>query len=377
MTPKIPQAPSDRREFLSQVEHTLRGGKNSTILGGLRFGKTFLAKEIQKRLSGELLTLFLDLDHIALTPENFSLELIAKAIAQGRGAKKADIRLQDTTYLLSLEKEMGKDAFSHLSSVQNELQKIKPDQRLLVQSAFSFCVALASYLKKKAIVIADNAEHFLELNNFSRIDDVFSLLTSQKMTFLFASSAILEMKKLGSVEHFLIPALCEGEVETLVKRLAPRAEKKDCQEIMRLSRGHPHVARILAAKLSQGIAPSRAFADEILSRDGALFRYGEDAFAYYYSRARGQTLIKLLLRTVAQEELRLSDLARKIYRSAPVTKSLLERLITVDAIEKRGKVFMVCDPLLGIWLKSVSEGKDVDDISEIDERTAQEVARGS
>jgi hypothetical protein len=88
---------------------------------------------------------------------------------------------------------------------------------------------------------------------------------------------------------------------------------------------------------------------------------------YYYNRARGQTLLKAILKIVANEELRLTDIAKKVYRSAPVTKSVLERMVQADLIVKKGNKFVFSDPVLGLWVKLTSLGYDDADDRQIEE----------
>ncbi|KHO51122.1 MAG: ATPase [archaeon GW2011_AR11] len=375
MTPKETAAQSGRMTFLLSVEHALRQGKSCTLLGGRKVGKTFLAHHIERQLAGDFLVVFADLERMALTPEHFSLALMGKALSAAvRAPREGLARFEEMPFLLSLEKEMGKTAYGLLKAAENELQKIKPDQRLLVQNAWWFCHAVAAHSGKKTLIILDNAEYLTELNNFSQVGDVFSLLPlkEKEFAFLLTSSAVSEMKQHSAFEHFAIPPSDGQEIKSIARQHAPKADRKTVDGIGRLSSGHPFIAEILAKRSGEWGTPEKAFAAELLGKEGALYRYGEDAFRYYYSRTRGQTLIRLILTIISKEELRLSEIARKIYRSAPVTKSLLERLMAVDAVEKRGKVFAISDPVLGLWLRMIAGGKD---LGGIDDRTLEEFSK--
>ena len=80
-----------------------------------------------------------------------------------------------------------------------------------------------------------------------------------------------------------------------------------------------------------------------------------------------QVLSKIILKVIASEnELRLSDIARKIYRSAPVTKSLLERLISADIIYKKDNRFFFHDPILRAWMRLTAMGYEFDEMGEND-----------
>ena len=98
-----------------------------------------------------------------------------------------------------------------------------------------------------------------------------------------------------------------------------------------------------------------------------MYNYCLDSLNYHLGRTRGQVLSKIILKVIASEkELRLSDIARKIYRSAPVTKSLLERLISADIIYRKDSRFYFHDPILKIWMRLTAMGYEFDEMEEND-----------
>ena len=112
---------------------------------------------------------------------------------------------------------------------------------------------------------------------------------------------------------------------------------------------------------------------ELLIKNNSIYNYCNDSLNYYYNRARGQTLLKAILKVIANEELRLSEIAKRIYRSAPVTKSILERLMDVDIIYKKDNKFYFSDNVLRVWLKLTSQGYDFDEIP--DDKILDEIAK--
>ena len=84
-------------------------------------------------------------------------------------------------------------------------------------------------------------------------------------------------------------------------------------------------------------------------------------------------MLKTVLRVIANEELRLTDISKKIYRSAPVTKSILERLMQTDVIHKKDNKFYFTDNTLRIWLKLISQGYEFDDVPS--DKVLDEVAK--
>ncbi|MFQ5475105.1 MAG: hypothetical protein ACE5DM_04680, partial [Candidatus Nanoarchaeia archaeon] len=66
----------------------------------------------------------------------------------------------------------------------------------------------------------------------------------------------------------------------------------------------------------------------------------------------GATLLKNILKVLSRNPpMRLTHIAKKIYRSSPVTKSLLERLMEVDLVKKDEKLFTFISPVLRLWCK--------------------------
>ena len=60
-------------------------------------------------------------------------------------------------------------------------------------------------------------------------------------------------------------------------------------------------------------------------------------------------------------------MARKIYRSSPVTKSLLERLVEVDMVVKNGNTYKITDPVLERWCRFMFANIEFDKTPSIDE----------
>ena len=92
-----------------------------------------------------------------------------------------------------MEKELGApSSFSLIKTIENELLKIKPDQKLLVQAAFNFVQTLAKDKNKQFLVVLDNFENIFDLNNFLQIKDVLSIinLDSENVNYIVTSSAI-------------------------------------------------------------------------------------------------------------------------------------------------------------------------------------------
>lgn len=350
-------------------------GKNIALLGSRKSGKTLIVKEHLKAVK-DVVPIYIDLEKISLNPENFSIEFIGNVIFHFLGKPLKEYKkFLLLEHLLKFENEIGKNAFSLIKAIENELLKIKPDQKLLVESAFGFAEELGKDSNKKILIALDNFENLLDLNNFSRIKDVLSIVNfdAENVKYIATSSAIKQsLHLLKRLECYEIKNLEKKEAFELIESVIGKNERAG-NEIFALSNGHPLVTILISKKYNETKDAKKAFLIELLQRDNSIYNYCSDSLDYYYNRARGQTLLKTILKIVANEELRLSEIARRIYRSAPVTKSILERLMEVDIIYKKDSKFHFSDNVLRLWVKLTSHGYEFDDVP--DDKILDEVAK--
>ncbi len=344
-------------DVLFKVEAALKKNNLCLLLGPRRVGKTSIGKELLQNHSKDSLTVYIDANRISLTPENFAIEFVGTILWGSQHKPRFGMPPFSISHLLKKEKELPQDAIEHINTIHNELQKIKPDHKVLLRNAFLFPDALAKQQKKSILVVIDNAEQLLELKNFDAIDHVAEFFDGSVAHYVLTSSAIPEMAaEFPRAESITIAPLEHQHAEEIVRKHWPTAEKKSVDEIVALSKGHPFVLSMLAQKSKGQKHIARVFYSELLKVDGELYGHCANAIDYALSRARGRTLPKVILNVVANEDLRLSEIAQRIYRSAPVTKSLIERLVAVELLKKEGKTFSFADPLLGLWVKLVSRG---------------------
>ncbi len=351
--------------------------KNIALLGSRKSGKTSIVKEHIKNVK-DVVTVYIDLEKISLNPENFSIEFIGNIIfhylKKPLNEYKKFLLLEN---LLKIEHELkSKNAYSLIKTIENELLKIKPGQRLLVESAFKFAEALGNESNRKFLIVLDNFENLLDLNNFTQVKDVLSVINFevQNVSYIATSSAIKEsLSSLNKFECYEIKNLEKSETAELIKSIIEKAEQKTIDEIFALSNGNPLITILISKKYNEIRNAKRAFFIELLQKNNSIYNYCNESLGYYYNRARGQTLLKTILKIIANEELRLSEIAKKVYRSAPVTKSILERLMDVDIIYKKDNKFYFADNVLRIWLKLTSQGYEFDDVP--DDKILDEISR--
>ena len=365
-------------ELLDKNTNSFKKGaaKNIALLGSRKSGKTSIVKEHIKNVK-DVIPVYIDLEKISLNPENFSVEFIGNIIfhflKKPLKEYKKFLLLEN---LLRNESQISKNAFSLIKTIENELLKIKPDQKLLVESAFNFAEILGKENNKKFLIVFDNFENIFDLNNFSQIKDVLSVInfSAEDVSYIATSSAIKQsLALLKKFECYEIKNLEKHETVELIEGIIGKSDKNINEEIFALSNGHPLVIILISKKYNETKDVKRAFLIELLQKNNSIYNYCNESLNYYYNRARGQTLLKTILKVVANEELRLSEIAKKIYRSAPVTKSVIERLMEVDIIYKKDNKFYFSDTVLRLWLRLTSHGYEFDDVP--DDKILDEVAK--
>ena len=351
-------------------------GKNIALLGARKSGKTSIVKDHLKNAK-DVVPVYIDLEKISLNPENFSIEFIGNVIFHFlKKPLKEYKKFLVLENLLKFEEELkSKNAFSVVKAVENELLKIKPSQKLLVESAFKFAEIWGEDNNKKFLIVLDNFENLLDLNNFSQIKDVLSIINFEatNVSYIATSSAIKQILALKKFECYEIKNLEKDEAAELIEGITGKSDKNINDGIISLSHGHPFVAISISKRFNEVKDVKKAFLIELLQKNNSIYNYCNDSFNYYYNRARGQTLLKTILKVIANEELRLSEIARRIYRSAPVTKSIIERLMEVDVIYKKDNKFYFSDNVLRLWLKLTSHGYEFDEIP--DDKILDEAAK--
>ncbi len=352
----------EREQYVKQLDDILRAfsegkpTKNVVVTGQPKSGKNTLISHALARHK-DIFSVPLDLRRISLSPESFAVESVAAICFWYLKAPRTEYpKFQNISFLQTLEKKLESASFAVIQKVHNELLKIKPDQRQLISLVFEFIAQISR--QKKMIIAIEHAQHLLELNNFPQIKDITKICRfSQKHAlFIFESTSATVLKK--SFPDFNFIELSYFSSEETKKFLARHdiTDEKTVERIYTLSGGNPYVLATIA-QASSKTALEKHLLEHFVSKNSALYHYGELAYREALAKTSGQTLIKILLKVIAHEEgLRLSEIAKRIYRSAPVTKALLERLIASDILCKKNNRYYFNDQTLRHWLKLTNLG---------------------
>jgi hypothetical protein len=353
-----------RQQYLKQLEEKVSKKSITAVIAPSGFGRTTLLRQFAAKSSA----FYIDLKKISIPPENFAVELIGTVCFLHLAKDRSEL-----SEFMSIEKlrqlKLGKACEGIISTVDNELQKIKPDQELLVKSAFGFAEEFAAEHRKKSAFILDSFDELLKLDNFSQIKDTAELFfttasKSKSCQFIVSSSAVNLLRSITkkySIDTVEISPLSQDETKELFEKIAGRCDERIAKEVYRLSSGLPLIVRSMASRFRDGKTSDvqkdlsllkYILVSELADTTSRSYFYCSSLFTGSLDRARGESLLKAALKQVSQNRpLRLTEIARLIYRSGPVTKSLLERLVEVDLITKAENTFDFSNPVLKLWCR--------------------------
>jgi len=362
-------------------EHKLKHGRNLALIGSLNIGKSFILKEFLKRASDEEnngnenndkkssegnSVAYVDFSKIGLTPEELARSLL---LSVASWHLKKDVSDLD-------ECKLGFESTRIVEQVKNEFLKIKPDHKLLLQLGFNFSEALCKDKSStdknnnlRMVVCLDEFWKLLDFNNYDQIDDVLNLFkqivfSQSHVKYVVIGSAVTLMKDISKRLDFEI-------VEILSMTSRELSHEDNADELYYYSAGVPLYVNALKnrqkiAKNSESeMSIKEAFVTETLWKSGAIYHACERKLDDSLDRARGRGLLISILREISAANssgLRLSEVSRGIYRSAGVTKNLVERLVKVDLLVKEAGRFRFNDSVLKYWFKNFVSGNEFEEI---------------
>jgi len=398
--------PEEEQRFFTDREHHLEllalsktllaeGIRKHLALSGFRrVGKTVILKEFLRRhlleeADGQVAVAYLDLPRLALTPEAFATQYIGSVLywllERGDTLKGTGGRIEpyfDPAFQLTAVGRWGNQGLSeHLYTFNQELQKEKPNQHLLLEMAFNWPETWARALDRHVLLILDEFPEILALNNYPQIESIVALfraiLQSQsRVCYVVAGSMLSLMERIflradsPLFVHFQLetvgPFGREDSDELARKRLAP-VEPTISPEVLaavyQVTRGHPFyiyatTMRVveMISLLQKPLTPQtvrEAFVLETLGTTGRIYNLCRYVLEDSLQRARGETMPQAVLQVLARETegLTLTRLARALKRPTGAIRQVLNWLMEVDLVQQRAdKIYVFCDPVLQLWV---------------------------
>lgn len=323
--------------LFSQIDQSL-SSKSWTILLGKK--GTCKAELIDAYLKTQKLALYVNLENFDLVPETFALGLISK------------LHHNNFPDLPSLQQAPKSAKLAEILAIlQNELQKIAPDQQLMLTTSFKYLNQYASEKGQRMLVCFSEIQELLKLNNYKRINDIVLLLTALQLPslkILGTSSTPTPVRRAFSTASFVFAdSLTEQEWKTWMQQ----SKIPFAATSYALTSGIPRYLSIVLSSRQEGESFDAAFSRQLADPHSLLHQTAKYHLDYYLDLARGQGLLLSIMRALSfSPNLRLTELARKIYRPAPITKSLVERLMEVDLLIKDNNRYRIADPVFAALL---------------------------
>ena len=308
---------------------------NCVLQGDSKIGKTAALRAVATKRDK---VLFLPLKLAGTSPEHFALDVASMLLAQNDWEHYANYRGIGNLLRHGTKQPPGLAAAIH--TIDNELQKIKPDQRLLVETALSVPGILS---QKKITVIIDDADSMLALANYGALKDPFSCIKQQpNVTWLLSTTLPLPIK---GFQHIVLSPFSFTEIKEL---LSPYSlDDASLSQLHKYTIGMPSLGISFAKGYDQKRSVKRHYIHQLLSPSSDLHQYAKEELTSLLGNARGATLLEVVLRILAEHgPLTLSDIARKLYRPAPVTQSILLRLLEVGLIQRDGRLYSIKSGIL-------------------------------
>ncbi len=379
-------------DLLQQATASLADGRprHLALFGLRRIGKTLLLLEHAARLletspAGPVRPVYVDFEELVTSPELFSRRYVGLvtfwAITQGSGEIES---------FLTPTGLLGGPAAGLRTVAQTlaALQDARDDPATQVTLALDFPEKLAQELDCRLLLLLDEFTELAVLSNYPSVRRPLQLFRAamqrhSRLGYVIAASAISAMEKM--VQDGRSPLFLQFE-QVEVSHFPPDATLALVERILgytpspgvgrrlhQLTGGHPFYIHAVTTRLvqrqtftraSSEIGPddvSRAFILETLSRTGQIYNYCRYLYDISLQRARGYGILKAILQVMAEEEkLTLSELARRIHKTAPTTRGYLRALQEVDMVVENEGVYFYRDPVLRYWAAYTTRGIEVD-----------------
>ena len=396
-------------DFLQQVADDLVAERRRfvAIFGLRRIGKTMLMLEQLSRLlsSNEIVPVYINCEDICSSPEIFSQRYVGMIVfwALTRGAVHAVTAERSevvhevtterseqgemdeflTTARLLRSTAMSVPAVSQTAaSFASEFAQSKPDTALIVKQAFDFPQRLARDLNKKIILFIDEFPEITVLSHYPQIDDPLklfraSLIAQPDVAVVCAGSAVHAMEAMFTenssplflqFEMLSLAPFTREQTLQLANKLLDNPSSPAARQIHRLSFGHPFYVTAIVQRMRRMVTTTtvdantvkQAFILETLSSDGQIYNYCRYLYDVSLHKARGYGILKAILQLLSEEEnLPLSEIARRIQKSPAATRGYLRWLQEVDLVSEEAKLYFYIDPVLRYWVAHVTKGIEI------------------
>ncbi len=364
-----------REKELSLLEKRVGGIKegyrqNIAILGPELVGKTSLILSLLERIKDDkILPLYLE---IGSEPFHEFAQRFLGAIPYYFLRKKG-VMDEDREALLEKAKGSIPKTVDSIKRIEKLIKRGRNDQ--VFSSLFNLLPLIHEETGQFCVVALDEFHRlgdFKLRNPFSIIGQ--KIMTQKEVMYIVSSSAINRGKMI--LEHdlsllfgnfqidYLLPFSSRESLNFLDLKLNPAKLSRIYKKfLIALTDGHPFYLDVIGSKIKElsvegsldRISQTRiveAIVSELFSPRGTLYKYFENLIARL-SNERSYSHYLAALFALADGNRRSSQVAKVIDGPTSQTTKRLERLVDIDLIVKRGKLFAFSDPMVKFWLRYV------------------------
>ena len=385
---------TDRSEILAALHRNAeliqRGeGVNLALVGQRRIGKTILAQRFADDLyerHSSLVPVYFNVGRNLSVPSVFAVRLLASigqsfVEADGRQVKQPRGVLNAASLLAVVDQTWEETIVATARQVAREMEKDRPDERLLLETTLSCLEQTAQHTGRKPLVILDEFHNVTQFDSFPRIKDTLSLVgqTLSQQTgvgYIAVSSNIHMVERVVQSEtsplfdQFQVvpvpPLDRAATAEFCGKSLPDRLlTQETVARLFEFTSGHPFYLNCLATAMcrldADRVHPwdgasddvlDRAIYEEILTREGRIYQYCEHRVEMALAEARGKTTLRSVLLVLAEEgRSNLSQIGDQLKRTPGEVRSYLQRLSDFDLIGREGRRYYITDSIIALWIK--------------------------
>ncbi len=395
----------DRQNEVARLQELVRnlqaGAPNwLAIIGPRKIGKTSLLLELAGRTRDPSVVLVaIDcFEELPLLPDIFrryALRVIDGALGPELGASIEALESRPAEYRSALQRSSRFDALpAALRSRILEVAKRAAD-KLLIRAALYLPEQLAQSLGLHILVAWDEFQELATLTSRGRFPNLIPLMRSRwqlhrRTGYVISGSArtmltnLVVDKRSPFFQHFSLMELGPFEhrdAVRLLRRNAPSRWPMSAElaaRVVEIVGGHPFYLQVFGEALTQrppqkdeDAALKEALQELIFSRTGKLALYFENQYRQLVGRS---AYLAKTLECLANEPLRLGELAKAIHSASGPAVRYLERL--KDAVIRASDGhYRLADPVFGLWLRWRQPGGTVVPMSVIGDEAELAVAQ--